>query len=109
MNPNYEWDKKDKKYLKNVDAVARIQMRDYNARINEIKRYGKGTNEDAKVLISFDSPNPVRLYNKLKHEHLNKFTFVPPVGIRFEPSTEEDLVEAVRNMHEARMAYPNKE
>ena len=109
MSPNYEWDEKDKKYLKKVDAIAvRIQMRDYNNRIKEIKRYGKGTNKDAKVLISFDSPNPVRLYNKLKHEHTNEFTFIPPVGICFEPSTEENLIEVVRNMHEARMAYPNK-
>ena len=111
MSPSYEWDeKKDKKYLKKVDAIAvRIQARDYNARIRQIRRYGKGTNEDASIIVSFDSPNSVLLYNRLKTEHSDKFTFVPPTGIRFEPSTEQDLVEAVRDMHEARMVYPNNE
>ncbi len=107
MSPDYVWDEDDKRYLRNVDAIAvRIQARDYNARIRQIKRYGRGTNEKATVLISFDSPNSVRLYNKLKEEHGDKFTFVPPVGICFNPSTEHDLIEAVRDMHEARMNYP---
>lgn len=111
MSPDYEWDEeKDKKYLRNIDAIAvRIQARDYNTRIRQIRRYGKSTNKDAQIIVSFDSPNSVLLYNRLKEEHSDKFAFVPPVGIRFEPSTEEDLIEAVRNMHEARMAYPDKE
>jgi hypothetical protein len=109
MSSSYEWDeKKDKTYLRNVDAIAvRIQMRDFNNRIREIKNYGKGTNQDAEIIVSFDSPNPTRLYNRLKIDYSKDFTFVPPVGIRFEPSTEQDLIEAVRNMHEARMQYPH--
>jgi len=111
MSPNYEWDEQtDKRYLRHVDAIAvRIQVRDFNARIREIQNYGNGTNKDAEIIISFDSPNPVRLYNKLKPTYSNQFTFVPPVGIRFEPGTEEDLVAAVRDMHEARMQYPHNE
>ena len=77
MSPDYEWDEeKDKKYLRNIDAIAvRIQARDYNTRIRQIRRYGKGTNKDAQIIVSFDSPNSVLLYNRLKEEHSDKFAF----------------------------------
>jgi len=111
MSPNYEWDEeKDRWYLRNVDAIAvRIPAHNFYNHIREIKRYGNRTNQDAEIIVSFDSPNPVNLYNRLKVEHSKDFTFVQPVGIRFDPGTEEDLVKAVRNMHEVRAQYPNNQ
>ena len=108
MSPQYEWAEGDPKYYSEVDALAvRTQIKSFNGRLRKIKNAGSGTNKDASVLTSFDSPNPISLYNRLKETCSDKFTFINAAGIRYEPSTEQDLIEAVNDLHEARMTYPN--
>ena len=98
----------DPKYYSAVDAVAiRTQIKYFNGRVKKIQSSGDGTNSDASILTSFDSPNPISLFNRLKDEYSDRFTFVNATGIRYEPSTEADLVETMNELHASRMDYPN--
>jgi len=64
MSPQYEWAEGDPKYYSEVDALAvRTQIKSFNGRLRKIKNAGSGTNKDASVLTSFDSPNPISLYS----------------------------------------------
>jgi hypothetical protein len=108
MSPNYEWVEGDPKYYSEVDAVAiRTQIKYFNGRVKKIQSAGDGTNSDASILTSFDSPNPISLFNRLKDEHSDRFTFVNAAGIKYEPRTEAELVETMNKIHASRMDYPN--
>ena len=108
MSPRYEWTEGDPKYYSQVDALAiRTQIKYFDGRVRKIRNAGSGTNQEASVLTSFDSPNPISLHNRLKETYSDKFTFINAAGIRYEPSTEEDLISAVGDLHASRMDYPN--
>jgi len=110
MSPRYKWSDGDPMYYPDVDAIAiRTQIKYFGGRVSQIKRAGNGTNKDAEVIVSFDSPNPISLFNRIKHTKEEMFTFVGSTGIRYEPSTEQDLIDAVNELHQDRMTYPNDE
>ncbi|ATE87034.1 hypothetical protein [Shrimp hemocyte iridescent virus] len=105
MSPHYVWSPDDPGYYRRIHAIAvRIQKKSFNARLNNIKRAGNGTNQNAKVLVSFESPNSIGLFARLKESYSDMFEFESPVGIRYE--NEQDLVDAVNEIHRSRMGYP---
>ncbi|ATE87111.1 hypothetical protein [Shrimp hemocyte iridescent virus] len=108
MSPNYVYDDKDPAYYQNINAIAvRTQVKSFTKRLNQIKRAGNGTNADADVLVSFDSPNPISLMARLRESYSHLFRFESPVGIIFE--NERDIIDAVNEIHASRMEYPNQQ
>ena len=107
MSPHYRWDENDPNYYSEIDAIAvRTQIKSFNGRLKRIQKAGSGTNKNASILTSFDSPNPISLFNRLKENYSDQFTFVYPTGIRYDPGSECDLITAVNDIHASRMTYP---
>ncbi len=97
----------DPRYFTRSDiTVLRRQASTFNQRVNEIKNYGNGTNTDAHLLLELDNPNSINLYNRLKEERPTDFVYHNPCGIELRPGNEDELLEAVNEIHNERLDYP---
>lgn len=106
MSPDYEPSTRDPTYAQTSTVIViRRQKDSFNGRIREIKRYGNGTNRNARVLFEIDNPNSINLFNRLKENNReNRMSFNGVCGIRYRHGCTDDfLLQLISEIHDVRL------